>query len=106
MSPRRRAAAGLARDHQALARLVHHAHVRNLLRHGARLIGAGIVDDQDFVGHARLREEGMEAGGEGYRASLWAQTMTLILQRHACAGAPTTLPWYTHVHMPQPRAAM
>jgi hypothetical protein len=38
--------------------------VRNLLRHGARLIGAGIVDDHDFVGHARLREQGMKAGGK------------------------------------------
>ena len=35
-----------------------------------------------------------------YCASLWAQTMTLNRQRHACA-PPTDVPWYTHVHTPK-----
>jgi len=45
------------RDDQAFTRLVHHAHVRNLLRHGARLIGARIVDYQDFVRDSGLGEK-------------------------------------------------
>ena len=38
------------RKHLSPSEKTLYAHARNLLRHGARFIGACIVDDQDFVG--------------------------------------------------------
>ena len=60
----RKLPARVTRDDQPLAGLVHDPHVRNLERHGARLIGAGVVYHQDFVGQPRLRQEGMQTSGE------------------------------------------
>ncbi len=42
----------VARHDQAFARLVHHADVRDRLRHGTRRIGACIVDEHDLVGES------------------------------------------------------
>jgi hypothetical protein len=94
--PRRRATAGFTRHHESLPGLVHHAYVRDLLRHGARLIGAGIVDDQDFVGDSGLGEEGMEAGSHELCLVMGADD-DADPQRHVhavradCRGIPTCI---------------
>jgi hypothetical protein len=51
---RRLAPGRFARHDEPFDGLFHHAHARYGARHGARLIGAGIVDDEDFIGRARL----------------------------------------------------
>ena len=47
------AASGLARDHQSLPRFVHHPYTGDG-RNRRCAIGAGIVDDDDFVWRERL----------------------------------------------------
>jgi hypothetical protein len=79
-------AARFARDHEAFARLVHHAHALNRFRHGARRIGTRVVDNKDFVWSAGLVKKGVEAGKNC--ASLWAQTMTLNLIPRLGSGRP------------------
>ena len=98
MSPDARRAPRFARDHEAFARLVHHADVRNLRRHGARLIGARIVDDEDFVRHPRLGEQGMETGRKIARFVMRADN-DADLQTASSLRDTDPTPWYTHVHM-------
>ena len=52
----------LARHDQTLGRFVHHADAGYGARHGARVIGARVVDDDDFVGRPRLGQQGIETG--------------------------------------------
>jgi hypothetical protein len=51
-----------ARHHKTFRGFVHHADARHGTRHGARLIGTRIVDDQDVVGWPRLGQKGMQTG--------------------------------------------
>jgi hypothetical protein len=84
MSPVAMSPACLARDHEAFARLVRHAHVRNRVRHGARRIGTRVVDDKDFVGNAGLGEQGVEAGWQILRFVMGADN-DADPKRHRCA---------------------
>ena len=52
----------LTRDDQPLGRLVQDADAGNRARYRPGRVGARVVDDQDFVGRARLRQQGMETG--------------------------------------------
>ena len=93
---------GFARDDQAFARLVDDTDVRNLLRHGARLIGARIVDDEDLIRRPRLGQQGMQTSGEICRFIMGADndahsipSTALGITRHACVahcrGIPTCI---------------
>jgi hypothetical protein len=88
-------ASRFARHHESFARLVDHAHARDGSSHGGRFIGARIVDDQDFVGNAVCASDWRH--GARNAASLWAQTMTLILDVTpapllvTCRGIPTCM---------------
>ena len=47
-------------NHQPFARLVDHSDEPNGCRNCGGLIGARVVDDQEFVGLTRLRQDGMK----------------------------------------------
>jgi hypothetical protein len=89
-------ASRFASDHQALARLTQHTDMRDLPRHGGRLIGAGIVHNQEFVGSACLSEEGMKTCRKIASLIMGADDNAQF-QRHACAclircrGIPTRI---------------
>jgi hypothetical protein len=51
-----------ARHHKTFRGFVHHADARHGTRHGARLIGARIVDDQNVVGRPRLGQKRIQTG--------------------------------------------
>ena len=66
-SDSRGAARRFARDHQTLHRLVNHRDAGNAARDRARLIGAGVVDDEDSIGGTGLRLEGVQTTGNEAR---------------------------------------
>ena len=56
-----RTPAGFTGQDKPLARFVHDPDAGNAARELGRSMGTGIVDDEDFVGTASLREQGVEA---------------------------------------------
>jgi len=56
---RRGATAGLACHDQTFRWLVDDANTRDRSRHSARVVGAGVVDDDDFVWRSALTKKGM-----------------------------------------------
>src|SRR5579871_853766 len=52
----------LARDDEPLARLADDGHAWHAAGNVARRVEAGVVDDDDFVGRPRLRQQGMQTG--------------------------------------------